>query len=382
MDRLLATLEAAGIGAYEASFTALDSYRGLRPAPLRFILAECGLVDLARSLDALRYPGLPFADAAVDGVDGDEESGGRSVLYIRCADSIQGAARAALAPLDLFYDPKKDVFHDPQGIYPSLRASIAELRPASSEDQLFQASILLSRQPYALGSGDSIALPKAVTIESQRSLLSLILTGGKPELGLELLRTTGFLEAYWPELASLHGIDQSKEYHPEGDAWSHTIETFRHRKLPSLRLSLALLLHDTGKPGSESSDGRKFDRHAEIGRKVAERFMGRLGFPGSLIDDVSFLVRYHMLPAALPRLPMSRLEGIIDDHRFPILLELYKCDELSTFRGPDGYYEACAFYRSYLKNRKNPWRSADGKKLARRYLEGDPRIGSAAASKR
>jgi poly(A) polymerase len=71
-----------------------------------------------------------------------------------------------------------------------------------------------------------------------------------------------------------------------------------------------------------------------------------------------------MLPAALPRLPPNRVEGVIDDPRFPILLELYKCDELSTFRGPDGYYEACAAYKAYLKNARNPWRS-DGKKLAR-----------------
>ncbi|HET7839227.1 MAG TPA: HD domain-containing protein [Rectinemataceae bacterium] len=376
MDRLLASLEAAGIGAYEASFTALDTYRGLRPAPLRFILAECGLVDLAKNLEALRYPGLPFADAAIDSDEGDEESGGHSVSYIRCAESLHGAGRAALPPLDLLYDPRRDVFHDPQGIYPSLRSATAELRPASPEDQLFQASILLSRQPYALAPGEPIPLPKAVTVESQRSLLYLILTGTNPAAGLELLRTTGFLDAYWPELARLHGVDQSKEYHPEGDAWSHTIETFAHRKLPSLRLSLALLLHDAGKPQSESAEGRRFDRHAEIGTRIAERFMARLEFPRALVDDVSFLVRYHMLPAALPRLPMSRLEGIVDDPRFPILLELYKCDELSTFRGPDGYYEACAAYRAYLKHRRNPWRADDGRKLARRYLEEAPRSGA------
>jgi len=137
----------------------------------------------------------------------------------------------------------------------------------------------------------------------------------------------------------------------------------------ALDLSLALLLHDVGKPRATEAEGRKFDRHAEIGRTMAERFLLRLGFPSKLVSDVSFLVRYHMLPAALPRLPPNRVEGVIDDPRFPILLELYKCDELSTFRGPDGYYEACAAYKAYLKNSRNPWRGADGKKLARMYLE-------------
>ena len=155
------------------------------------------------------------------------------------------------------------------------------------------------------------------------------------------------------------------------------MQTFRHRKLPALGLSLALLLHDVGKPRAANAEGRKFDHHAEIGRTVAERFLSRLGFPRALIDDVSFLVRYHMLPAALPRMPANRLEGVIDDPRFPVLLELYKCDELSTFRGPDGYYEACAAYKAWLRNARNPWRGADGKKLARMYLE-DPKRGPGA----
>ena len=133
-------------------------------------------------------------------------------------------------------------------------------------------------------------------------------------------------------------------------------------------------MHDAGKPRAESAAGRRFDRHAEIGRAVAARFMARLGFDAALSDEVTFLVRYHMMPAALPRLPASRLEGVIDDPRFPLLLELYKCDELSTFRGPDGFYEACAAYKAWLKNARNPWRDAEGRKLALHFLEQAPRV--------
>ena len=46
----------------------------------------------------------------------------------------------------------------------------------------------------------------------------------------------------------------------------------------------------------------------------------------------------------------------------PVLLELYRCDELSTFRGPDGYYDACAAYKTYLKNSRNPYRESNGKR--------------------
>jgi hypothetical protein len=66
MDRSLAPLAAAGIAAYEASFTALDAYRGFRAGPVRFALADCSLVDLAKAFDDLRYPGLCYADAALE----------------------------------------------------------------------------------------------------------------------------------------------------------------------------------------------------------------------------------------------------------------------------------------------------------------------------
>jgi poly(A) polymerase len=52
---------------------------------------------------------------------------------------------------------------------------------------------------------------------------------------------------------------------------------------------------------------------------------------------------------------------------FPTLLELYRGDESSSFKGLDGYYESSAAYQSYLRNRRNPYpyRSADGKKMGK-----------------
>jgi UTP:GlnB (protein PII) uridylyltransferase len=346
MDERFSTMAGAGIQACESSFTALDAYLGVKAAPLRFALAGCAIQDLARAFEELEYPGTHYADAAVG-----------EGLAIRCADSLRDAERAAFAQLDLLRDPVRGVFVDPKEVYSCLRSPTAEMRSVSAEEELFESAVLVSRYRYEIEGDKLPSLPRDLSAGAQRDMLTLMLTGATPERGLELLRRAGFVDAYWPELASLSGTDQSKEFHPEGDAWAHTLETFRHRKLPELGLSLALLLHDAGKPKASASDGRKFDRHAEIGRSVAERFLKRLGFAQALIDDVSFLVRYHMLPAALPRLPANRLEGVIDDKRFPTLLELYKCDELSTFRGPDGYYEACATYKAWLKASRNPWKA-------------------------
>jgi poly(A) polymerase len=206
-------------------------------------------------------------------------------------------------------------------------------------------------------------------------LLTGLLEAANPAPGFELLKSSGFIAAYWPELASLDDVDHSKEYHPEGNVWKHTMETLRYRKSAGSKkkpgsvtsfepqLSLGLLLHDIGKPLSNSTGSRRFDGHAELGERQARRFLERLGFDTPLIHDVCFLVRNHMLPAALPRLPLIRTGDIMASPLFPALLELYRCDESSSFKGLDGYYQSSATYQSFLRHRHNPYRSMDGKKI-------------------
>jgi poly(A) polymerase len=212
--------------------------------------------------------------------------------------------------------------------------------------------------------------------EAQRALLTGILVSPAPDRALELLKITGFVKKFWPELALLDDVDHSKEFHPEGNVWKHTLETFRYRKTLGrgsgegqggydLRLSLGLLLHDAGKPLSESSGNRRFDGHAELGARQARHFLSRLGFGAPLIDDICYLVKNHMLPAALPRLPLLKTETIMASPLFPALMELYRCDESSSFKGLEGYYESSSAYQAYLRYRRNPYRFADGRKIAR-----------------
>jgi poly(A) polymerase len=124
-----------------------------------------------------------------------------------------------------------------------------------------------------------------------------------------------------------------------------------------------------GKPLAESSGSRRFDGHAELGARLARKFLKDLEFDPFLIEAVFYLVKNHMLPAALPRLPLTRTREILESPLFSTLLELYRCDESSSFKGPAGYYESSSAYQSYLKYRHNPYRSADGKKMGRMALE-------------
>jgi poly(A) polymerase len=375
MDSLDA-LRAAGIGARFTRFSALDRYFRTGASPVLSVNVSCGVIDLAKLFPGLRYPGI-------EGVDAGLACGEAPHIYFTCTEGgaeAEGADEQPFEVLKLLYDPFRDSFYDPAGIYPLLRSEVVRLRGASDLGRGYSpvadAAVLVSRYSYRLEhSGEALAAEgpefpgrealALFPVERQRALLSCVLSGRSAFEGLRLLADSGFVGALWPELASLRSVAHSKEYHPEGDVWDHTLETFRYRKDTGLTIALALLLHDAGKPYAGASGSRRFDRHAEIGCAIAEKFLNRLGFQQDLVRDVCFLVRNHMLPGLIKTLPTYRTESVMASPLFPLLLEVYRCDLSSTFRGPDGYYEACKVYRAFLKHRKNPYRTSDGKKIRR-----------------
>ena len=330
----------------EIHVTALDAYFGISPAPVKFDYFDGDIIALARQHEALRFDGLPYADASLT------LAGVRH--HIQCRE---GNTRPVFPVLRLRRHAGTRNYVARDGIYQALHDTHPAPEQGPAEQVIFETAVLAARYPLKPQSNQLPVAPAGLSQEFQRDLLELILTGPTPDRGLEVLAASGFLSKYWPELANLATVDHAKEYHPEGDAWVHTLETFRYRKDPDLILSLALLLHDTGKPDAVSQSGRRFDRHSELGERTASHFLNRLGYDSDTRRRVGFLVRYHMLPAALPRMEPSTVDGILTDQLFPTLLELYRCDELSTFRGPDRYYEACSYYQAWRRHSKNPYRN-------------------------
>ena len=213
-----------------------------------------------------------------------------------------------------------------------------------------EAAQLISRYHFTFApDADWIdAFVPPVPAPYQRHLLERILTSRAPANGLRLLHGAGIVDSWWPELAAMAGVPHAKDHHPEGDVWEHTLATFAHRKAPDLVLSLGLLLHDVGKPRATPQEGKRFFAHAEIGARVAQRFLGRLGFAPRLIDAVAFLGRNHMMPAALGRVRPEHAEELMSSDLFPHLLELYRADMMSSFASPEPYYHACSLYRRHL----------------------------------
>ena len=343
-----ATLAKAGYLSYLGSYSALDCYFGRASSAFDIILTEGDLIALSRLFDELTFPGFPLEHAAA-------RVGDRSIFF-RCADDLDPWQRNPFTVLDLRYDPRNKVFIDPHDVYRDLRR--VELVPVLNTHadwvRLTEAARLVSRYHYT---ADTAALtldhePPPVAPEYQRQILTDILTAPHPEKGLDLLLNAGIVDLWWPELSDLTTVDHAKDYHPEGGGWQHTLATFGYRKRPDMELSLALLLHDIGKPYSRPMGNKRFFGHADIGAQVATRFLKRLGFGESVVREVAFLVLYHMIPGAMREgghNPSSRdlIERLMTEPSFPQLLELYRADTLATFGSPEQYYRACRIYRSY-----------------------------------
>jgi len=371
IEEIFSSLAAAGYTIKFRRYSALDLYFRLPGLPFFWIETNADIAVLARYIDNLRFPGVDIADAAA------ETSGG--TCYFRCLESNEQSENS-FPLLSLTCDWQTKRFQDPLEVYPLLRKlhdrkfetdlDLIVTQPHTGSNRIvMEAALLLARYGF---SAEAFAETKEQSTppgpEMQRVFLCCLLLSSRPELGLELLKKSGFLKEFWPELASLNDVDHSKEFHPEGNVWNHTLETFRYRKPAAsgafdLRLSLALLLHDVGKPISASLANHRFDGHAELGALAAARFLERLEFEPSIIQDIFYLVKNHMLPAALKRLPLTKTAEIMASPLFPTLMELYRCDESSSFKGLNGYYENSAAYQAYLKNVKNPYRSKDGKKI-------------------
>ncbi len=346
----------------------LGIYRSLLvQTDLGALAGDPGLPDGENSTEP-EYPGLEEADLLCR----DPAPGGEQRVWLfRCGEDLTPAAPSPFPAWNLVYRPDRDAFSDPDGtIYPLLRRKeLVRTGPILSWRDTAAGALLAARYGFEPARQPAEGLPTwdlappagspELEPAEQRILLVSLLEGPHPRTGLEILRRSGFLSVHWPELAALEEIKQSKWDHPEGDVLQHTLAALAYQKKRDLTVALALLLHDLGKAQARREGENRFHQHAQLGVSPASRFLRRLNLaalaPG-LPEDVLFLVRHHMLPAYIAKLPFSRTAGVLASPLAPRLLEVYRCDLSSTFRDPAGYYEAGRTYRRLCREQTNPYR--------------------------
>ncbi|HEX3464098.1 MAG TPA: hypothetical protein VHS78_08630, partial [Candidatus Elarobacter sp.] len=113
----------------------------------------------------------------------------------------------------------------------------------------------------------SAALVRSVSAERIGEEIGKLMAAPAPSVGLEILRETGVLEQFWPELLEGVGIDQN-DWHAY-DVYRHNLATLDAAPAGDVTLRLAALLHDVGKPRTAAPrpDGRgnTFYQHEQVG---------------------------------------------------------------------------------------------------------------------
>ncbi|MBR4904264.1 MAG: HD domain-containing protein [Selenomonadaceae bacterium] len=186
--------------------------------------------------------------------------------------------------------------------------------------------------------------------------LETALKTDKPSIFFRSLERADLLEITFPEIAQLRGKIQPTFFHPEGDAYEHTLnildEVAKINPKPIVRF--AALMHDIGKGTTPPEMLPHHYLHEKRGLEVLKEMNRRMIIPSDWKKIASFVIREHM---RAPRLEKSGkivdlLLGLnalkisvkdfndiisIDNHGLPPYLEHAQeiIDELLTIGGKD-----------------------------------------------
>jgi tRNA nucleotidyltransferase/poly(A) polymerase len=272
---------------------------------------------------------------------------GRRPETVIFSSAEQDAQRRDFTINGMFYDPIADAVVDYVGgredLHKKSVRAIGDAQQRFAEDRLrmLRAVRFAAALDFEIDSETWDALRqeareiKAVSPERIRDELMKILGDTHRVRGFDLLDASGLLEQILPEIAALKGCEQPPQFHPEGDVFVHTRKMLEF--LPadaSALLALSVLLHDIGKPPTQTCDpaeGRiRFNGHDEVGASMSLAIMERLHFSGAEIATVTDAVRSHMMFKDVPKMRPAKLRRFLARENFALELELHRVDCLSS----------------------------------------------------
>ncbi len=132
--------------------------------------------------------------------------------------------------------------------------------------------------------------PTTLGCDERREILNAILLEPDPTDGLWQAVDSGLADQLVPELPALR-LEQDP-IHRHKDVLAHTIAVTA-KTSPDLRLRLAALFHDIGKPATRSFDhgGVTFRHHEAVGAKITRRRLREMEYDKPVVKDVCELVR-------------------------------------------------------------------------------------------
>lgn len=277
---------------------------------------------------------------------------GRRPTYVRYGSLEEDIFRRDFTINGMVYDPIADQLIDRVGgrqdLERKLIRAIGDPRCRFEEDRLrmvravrFAASLDFAVESETLAAIRELA-PTVIQISWERigEEITRILTEGGAKAGFELLDGTGLLKVLLPEIDAMKGVEQSPDYHPEGDVFTHTMLALSHLDSPTETLAYGCLLHDVGKPVCVRRDEERltFYGHTEKGAQMAEEMLKRLKRSRATRERVTYLVRNHLRHLQAPQMRLATLKRFLGEDGIDELLELTRIDALSANGDLQHYY--------------------------------------------
>lgn len=204
-------------------------------------------------------------------------------------DDAATLQKALVDPFDGISDMHKKIIRAVRD--PMERFSEDGLRPVRACRLASQLDFEIEEKTFE-AMKQTVHVTKLVAIERFREeFMKMLLKSPKPSKGLLLMKESGILELFIPELLEGIGINQP-QFHVD-DVFIHSIKACDEAEDS---IKLAALFHDIAKPRTITTDekGVHFYGHDMMGAEMTKEIMKRLKFSNAEIEEVSRLIRWHM----------------------------------------------------------------------------------------
>jgi poly(A) polymerase len=277
----------------------------------------------------------------------------RHPVDVRFSSPEEDAKRRDFTINGMFFDPEKNEVIDFVGGRADIDAKVVRAigNPSErfNEDRLRMlravrfATVLDYHidQPTWKALVESANAINDISSERIRDELVKIFVSPNRVRGWDLLDQSGLMRVVLPEIETMKGCLQPKQFHPEGDVFQHT--RLMLGLLPeevSVPLVFSVLLHDVAKPVTATVDetGRiRFNEHDRIGAAMTESIMERLRFSRAEIDAAVEMVRQHMVFKDVPKMRVAKLKRFMARPTFEEELELHRVDCAGSHQMMDNY---------------------------------------------
>lgn len=272
---------------------------------------------------------------------------GRHPSWVRFEDERNDAQRRDFTINAMFFDPATDTLLDYVGGQEDLRnhilRTVGEPRERFEEDhlRLLRAIRFAARLNYTLHPDTRAAIidmaPRITHTSDERirDELTKTLTEGGARTAFQLLDETGLLMHILPEVAAMKKVEQPPDFHPEGDVFEHTLLMLDRLENPSPVFAWAVLLHDVGKPPTQTFEDRiRFNYHDKVGARMAAKICQRLRMSNHQTERIVWLIEQHMRLAFIPEMRESKRKRFVREEGFDDLVRLCHIDCLVSGRDP------------------------------------------------